>query len=394
MPKKTDQPDKRRLRILFNTNAPWSTSGYGTQAREILPLMVESGFSVGCVCFFGLEGGVIELNGITCYPKIADQWGSDAVVEHSKAFKPDVVFTLQDIWVLNPAMLRQFNHWIPIVPIDHEPTPPAVSERLKSAYRIVSYSPFGERQLRSEGFHSTMIPHTVDTQTFQPLDVKERKTIRKQMGIPEDIFLFGMVAANKDNPSRKSFQQVMDAFVLFKRNHPKSGIYFHTLLQQDKGFPIQTYAQFLGIEKDIFYPPPYDLLFKIDRPTLSKVYNAMDCLVMPSTNEGFGVPAIEAQACGVPVIANNYTAMRDLVKPGAVFLVDGWYKLFSPLASYTMVPNVDSIHKAMERMYSSNREQMGQVARSFVVENYDTQTVFREKWLPFLEQLEKELITQ
>src|SRR5690606_34945867 len=150
-----------------------------------------------------------------------------------KHFRADVVITLQDLWVVNPEMLKLIPRWIPIVPVDHDPIPESIYERLKLAYRVISYAPFGYRELKRKGMHSTYIPHTVDTDVFKPLD---RKEIRKQIGIPEDIFLFGMVSANKDNPPRKSFQKVMDAFVRFNKKHPKSGLYFHTLLEQGGGF--------------------------------------------------------------------------------------------------------------------------------------------------------------
>jgi len=379
---------KKKLRIMFSTNAPWSTSGYGQQIRELAPLIKNEGYDVSIVCFYGLEGGKIMLDGITMYPKIGDMWGEDGVINHSKEFKPDVVFTLQDIWVLKPQALKEYKNWIPIIPIDHEPTPKSIFDRLKMAYRIVAISPFGNRQLKEEGMHSTYIPHMVDMSLFKKTDKKE---VRKKLGIPDDIFLFGMVAANKDNPPRKSFQECMDAFVKFKANHPKSGLYFHTLLRQNNGFPIDEYARFLGIQDSIYSIPPYELLYKVPKEEMYRIYNLFDCLLAPSRNEGFGVPIIEAQACEVPVITNNFTAMKDLIDPGKTgYLCDVSYKAFTKLNSYVGIPSVDSIYKNMEKVYSANREEMGKNCREFV-KQFDTKEVFSKYWKPFLEKLEKEL---
>ena len=379
----------RKLRILFNSNAPFAPSGYGQQMADLLPLIKEHA-DTAIVCFFGLEGGTIEWNGIKCYPKISDQWGSDAMVEHAKDFKPDCTISLQDIWTLNPEFLKQVKNWIPIVPIDHETVVPAVEQRLKMAYRIITYSQFGEQELEKIGIHSTYIPHTVDTTLFKK---KDKNLIRKQIGIPEDYFLFGMVAANKDNPPRKSFQQVLDAFNIFHKAHPKSAIYFHTLTDQNNGFPIERYAQFLGISKFVYKPNPYDMLYKITKDQMSNVYSSFDCLLAPSTNEGFGVPMVEAQSCEVPVIANNITAMPfNLIEGKTGYLTKVADKRFTPLNGYIGIPDVQSIYNCMEKVFKADRIKMGKEGRKFVKKNYDLNKVFNEKWLPFIKTLESELI--
>jgi len=387
--KKEKKQPKRKLRVLFNSNAPWSISGYGQQVAEILPRMVDEGYDVGCISFYGLEGAKINYQGITCYPKIAHPWGSDAIEPHSKDFKADIVITLQDIWVLLPEHLRAIKRWIPIVPIDMQPTPPGILQRLRMAYRIISYSPFGHRQLKDEGLHSTYIQHTVDTKVFKKL---EKKDIRKQLNIPNDIFLFGMVAANKDNPPRKCFQEVMDAFFKFQEKYPKSGIYFHTVLQHKNGFPIETYAKYLGIAEKIYKIPDYDSMFSVGKKEMPKIYSMMDCLLCPSLNEGFGVPIIEAQSCEVPVIVNDFTAMPDLIVDDVTgYKTDLIYKRFTPLGSYVGVPDWRSILDRMERVYHANRDWMGKKAREHIQKEYDSDVIYKKKWSPFLEKLEKEI---
>ena len=378
------------MRIFISSNAIWSTSGYGQQIAEFVPLMRDEGYPIGLNSFYGLEGSFIEHDGIKCYPKIGDVWGSDGVIDHAKEFKADISFTLQDIWVLDPNNIRKFKNWVPIVPIDHNPVPPAVLERLRMAYRIVTYSEFGYNELKRVGVHSTMIPHTVNTELFVK---KDKKALRKEFGIPEDIFLFGMVAANKDNPSRKSFQEAMDAYMLFRKEHKGTGMYFHTLLQQQGGFPIQEYAKFLGIENEIYHLQPYEQLFKVKKEDMPKIYSTFDCLLAPSTNGGFEVPIIEAGACEVPVITNDYTAMSELVVEGVTgFKVQPSFLRFTPLLSYIGVPSVKGIYEAMEKVYRADREKMGKTARERVVKEYDTKTVFKSKWVPFLKKLENELV--
>ncbi len=357
--------------------------------QDLLPALRDEGYQLGIVNFYGQEGGIFALDGIIQYPKIADAWGTDAVVNHQKHFNPDCVITFQDLWVMDMNNLKQYKNFIPMAPIDHDPVPPPVLDRLKLAYRVLTHSKFGQEELKKQGIYSTYIPLLVNTSIYRPTDKAESK---KMIGIPEDTFVFGMVSANKDNPPRKSFQEAMDAFKLFHDKHPKSAMYFHTMLNQPGGFPIDHYASVLGIRECIYNVDPYDQLYRIDKASMAKIYNAFDCLLAPSTNEGFGVPIIEAQSCGVPVITNNWTSMPELVIPGKTGEVcEISYKRFSPLLSYIGIPSVPSLVEKMEKIFTADRVQMGKDAREFIEQNYDLHKNVKEKWLPYLQKIEKEL---
>lgn len=368
----------------------WAASGYSNQMLDLLPRIRDEGYPTGIINFYGQEGGTFELEGIRQYPKIGDQWGTDAMIHHGKDFSADVVMSLQDLWVLDMNNLKQVKYWIPWVPVDHDPIPSAVFERLQLAYRIISMSKFGHKQLLDRGMHSTYIPHTVDTDIFKPMD---RLAIRKELGLKEDVFLFGMVSANKDNPPRKSFQEVMDAFKVFYTEHPNSGIYFHTSLRQTGGFPIEEYAKFIGIDKAIYSAEAYIQMYKVDKNAMAKLLNAFDVLAAPSSSEGFGIPIIEAQACGIPVITNDFTAMPEHVVDGKT----GWitkvgYKRYSPLGAYIGIPDTRSIYDCMEKSFKADRTKMAIDCRSHMIENYDLKKVFAERWLPFLKNLEREVL--
>lgn len=385
---KIETPAKR-LRIAISSNALWTSSGYGQQMQELAPLIRDEGYPLACLDFYGLEGAKLMVDGILHYPKIGHVYGSDALVHHANDFKADVVFTLQDIWCLHPQDLERVNRFLPIVPVDHDPVPNAVFEKLKYAYRIVTYSRFGERELKRKGLMSTYIPHTVDTTTFKPLDKAERK---KASGIPENAFLVGMVAANKDNPPRKSFQEVLDAFKLFLEKVPQALLYIHTNPDMPGGFPIKEYGKFIGILDKLLFPDTYQMTFNTNKEGMNLVYNTFDVLLCPSFSEGFGVPIIEAQACGVPAIVNNWTSMPELVKPGVTGEVcEVASKRFTALGSYAGIPSVESIYECLMKVHGADRVKMGQEARKFMQEEYDTKVVFETKWKVYLSLLEKEI---
>jgi glycosyltransferase involved in cell wall biosynthesis len=77
-------------------------------------------------------------------------------------------------------------------------------------------------------------------------------------------------------------------------------------------FPnLRDYAKNLDIEDYIIWTGYID---EADKPSL---YRLADIFVYPSLYEGFGLPVIEAMACGTPVIANKIPVMEEIVGDGA-----------------------------------------------------------------------------
>lgn len=382
----------RRLRLLWSSNAPWAASGYGVQTKDLLYRFIADGWQTACSCFYGLEGGFLNLGGLACFPKIGQPYGGDALLLHSREFGADVAFTFQDIWPVDANSLFSTaaeRKWIPYVPIDWYPVPDNIVQRLSHAYRVVTFSRFGQKALEEKGIQSTLILEGTDIDIFKPLD---REAVRKELNIPQDIFLFGMVAANKDNPPRKSFQQVMDAFMMFLKDHPKSALYFQTLLQQEGGFDITQYAKHLNILDKIYFPPPYNYLYKSPHAVVAKIYNCFDVLLNPSNSEGFGLPIIEAQACGIPVITNDWSSQPELITEKTGLLTKKGYVTWSPNGAFKAAPDVDSLHECMEKMFKADRKQMAIDCRKHIVENYDINKRVKDEWIPFLEKIQHEIL--
>jgi len=380
--------EQKKLRILINSNGIHTPTGYASQIQYLVPMIRDEGYPVAISAFYGIEGGMIGLDGIMNYPRMGDPYGADAMLHHGKHFGADVVITMQDIWTLNMDILRAIPRFIPIVFADHDPVTEVTMMRARMAYRLISPSKFAYDQMKRQGLHSTYIPLMVDTDIFK----KRNRSFRAKINVPDTAYLFGMVADNKDNPPRKSFQEVMDAFKLFKDKHPEALIYFHSLPQQAGGFPIDAYARFLGIQDAVRFPDPYEKMYTMTKEDMSYVLSAFDCYVAPSRSEGFGVPVAEAQACEVPVITNTFASMPELVIPGKTGeLCDVMYKVFSGLGSYVGQPDPRSIYECMEKIYRADRAKMGKAGRKHIAEQYDKHKVFNELWRPFLMKLEREV---
>lgn len=72
-------------------------------------------------------------------------------------------------------------------------------------------------------------------------------------------------------------------------------------------FAVQELVDKLGLEGKVFFPG------YVPDAWLPYVYSAAQLFVYPTLYEGFGLPALEAMACGVPVIASNRAAVPDVV---------------------------------------------------------------------------------
>ena len=74
----------------------------------------------------------------------------------------------------------------------------------------------------------------------------------------------------------------------------------------------------LGLSDNVTFVPPQP------HHSLSTWYRAADVLVMPSRSESFGLVALEAAACGIPVVAAAVGGLRTLVDHGRTgYLVEG-----------------------------------------------------------------------
>src|ERR1700690_1325900 len=69
----------------------------------------------------------------------------------------------------------------------------------------------------------------------------------------------------------------------------------------------------LGIRECTIFVP------HVSQELLPKIYSAADALIMPSTVEGFGLPVLEAMACGTPVVCSNAGSLPEVAGEAALY---------------------------------------------------------------------------
>jgi glycosyltransferase involved in cell wall biosynthesis len=386
--------------ISLASNSPGTPTGYGQQGEYLVERLVRHGVKTAVLSNYGLEGGIESIKTkhgeVAHYPRGLAPYSQDVLTpwhEHHRAqHDPNLkhaIMTLYDVWVYN-----QWTSELPViawVPMDHVTTPPSVAQFLmRDNVTPVAMSPHGLEQLTGAGIEAHYIPHSIDTNVFKrtekvvnPAGVKV--PVREFMGLPEDTFLVSMVAANKANGlvHRKAFCEAFLGFSLFHKEHPDSHLYVHAdPAPSVGGFDLAVLAQTSGIPREaITFANRDQLRIGYTREHLAGIYTASDVLLAVSYGEGFGVPTVEAQACGTRVIVSGWAASKDLASPDS-WQVDGQVFWDEPQKSYFQIPNVASIVTALGLAHEAPRGFSAE-ARKFALQ-FDVETVWDKYWMPFL----------
>jgi glycosyltransferase involved in cell wall biosynthesis len=116
--------------------------------------------------------------------------------------------------------------------------------------------------------------------------------------------------------ARKNLERFLEAFALFKRRHRRSGVKVvlagRDMYHQQR---VMDAIARLGLTDDVVFPG------HVDDVMLRALYRRARLFAFPSVHEGFGLPLLEAFACGVPVLGGNRSATPE-VAGDAAFLVD------------------------------------------------------------------------
>lgn len=136
----------------------------------------------------------------------------------------------------------------------------------------------------------------------------------------------------------------------------------------------------IGIpESSVRYVPIQRYRLGLEAHEMAALYQSFDVLLAASGGEGFCVPLIEAQACGVPVIVSDFAAQAELVGDG--WIVGGQRRWIDDAGSWLFTPSVREVVDALES--ANERSGPSAAAADFAVD-FDGHAVFRHHWLPFL----------
>lgn len=362
--------------------------------RYMTKLANEAGFSVAGYANYGLEGAKLEMSGVTWYPTPHDdrlRWFGQTARAYAKDFGAHLVIGIHDNWHVPDDYAKKLDMpWLNWFPIDHTPPSLRVIRMAKQADWPCVYSDWSKRQLSQEGIDAIHIPIGIDTKIYQPFDKREA---RIKLGWPSDAFIMSMVASNVSFPSRKGYPEAMQILdrVLREDIIPQAHLYCHCDHQFTRGINLVALAKTLGIESRVVLTDRCQYELGYSDQHMAMIYSASDLVLMPSRGEGFGMPAIEAQACCCPVIGTHFSSLPELIVHGDTvdFEQLSWVKHMGWYAVPSVTKFVDKIHQ----WYNLPLKSKGQLmAKGFEhAKSFDWHLLWQDNWLPLLNSIEAEL---
>ncbi len=309
---------KGLLKLLWTSNSFTAPSGYGQQTALWLARLVKAGYDVALASNYGLMGApFMTPDGIVNYPAVTDSALNDIIVGHFQHSQSDVCISLYDPHPFKKEAYGQFP-WCAWTPSDCVPLHPGNKIALSFARWIWSMSKFGDAQIRLAGFQNvTYVPHGINTSVFRPIPQAEsRARLQPQLGVDfQDKFVVMCNAANKGMPSRKGFYETFAAFKAFCDIQPNSLMYMHSeAMGAFNGENLIEIMRLVNLDpQKVAFVPQYQLVTGMLSPEyMADCYNAADVFLSTSHGEGFGIPVVEAQACGTPIVAPDNSALSEL----------------------------------------------------------------------------------
>lgn len=380
------------MRVLIHSNAPWAGSGYGGQTALLAKHLPDMGHEVVVSAMNGLDGRPLDWEGTLVLPSGMRAYSNDVIGAHARHVfgdAPGLVLALYDAWAIDPAPLQGLASalW---APIQSHPVPPADLAFFQASGACpIAMSRYGQRELAAVGLDAPYVPHAVDATVFRPHTADERAAARDMLGVDQDAFVIAIVAANKDKtPPRKGWGEQFRAFADFHARHKDARLLVHTLMDTGSGISLMKLVYDLGIQEWVQFTDQYAQVAGLYGPAeVAALMGCADALSNCSWGEGFGLPVLEAQACGTPVVVTDGSAGTELC--GSGWLVDTQPYWHPYAESWWHAPVIKSIGRAWEKAYRQAREpKMREKAREFAL-RYDVDAVMTQHWKPVLEMLEQ-----
>lgn len=427
----------RKKRILFISEAAYLNTGYAKYSKEVISRIHKTGkYDIAEFSVYGspvdprrksipwrnyanLPDGKNEEENKAYSSNISNQFGAWRFERVCLDFEPDIVFTIRDYWMdsfVYHSPFRRIFSWAWMPTVDASPQNQEWIDMFSDANYVLTYSDWAKKLLEEQGGKSintvgVASPSAADC--FVPMD---RNKIRSEFGIKDDVKIIGTVMRNQ---RRKLFPALIEAFGKYLKITKSNDtfLYLHTsfpdagwnlaelmhsneisskvlmtyVCEQCKNIEVSFFRDAKKVCKKCgkFASSPSNVGNGVSDPDLAKIYNVFDLYVQCANSEGFGLPQVEAAACGTPIVATNYSAMEDVVKKlGAYGISHSKYKELETGCDRA-VPDINDLINIFLKFFdnSTNIEHARENTRKLFEINYSWDKT-SEEWMKVADKCE------
>lgn len=314
-------------------NPPFMPTGYGTQCRMLGESLVSDGFPVCHISDWSYSGAIMDYNGVKVYP-VSEYPGtlkSDDLVKKISHFAAQedlddiITIFLGDLWKWN-GLGRFPPNSIVICPVDGSGLIPKEVMEIDSFDYVASMSKWGSEVIEEyTGAPPLYLPHGFDPELQSAVEDLSVRVIRSRwtelltkMRVPlpkgDDAFIVGFFG---DFSVRKEPEINLLGFRMFVESLPIEEREFVKLYL--KGKPEHPQSQSSSMYQSIGIPSSMvltvadsDSHLGLTTEQMARLLKGVDVLLHCSSQEGFGIFQIEAQAVGTPVINTSFGPMTNL----------------------------------------------------------------------------------
>jgi glycosyltransferase involved in cell wall biosynthesis len=382
-------------KVLIVGDSPLLKTGFGRVNAIAAKRFQEEGWQVASVAGLTTEPPKDD-EGIRLYvpSERSDVLGIRDIPNAVEDFKPDVVYATAD-----PGSVVALAYGLPdmpafiYTPIEGEPIINRDWRLVLKTLSLATCSKYGSDLIKTTLNRDVpYVYHGVDHETFKVTGIRD--DIRRAMKWG-DKFVISCVATNV---RRKQLPRLLEAVARLKHQYNQKDIilYMHTVPFQNywlEGWNLFEVVNMFGIQEETFFHP---LMVKRNafipertgdpkNPGLADIIEASDLFVNPSMVEGFGLPPVEAMACGVPVLVTKYAAGWEVVSPAGRGIPVGDWEVHKSGTMYANV-SVEQLAKEILRLKRNPKERARMSAAGLIrAKDFDWE-IYKERLIPFVEQ--------
>jgi glycosyltransferase involved in cell wall biosynthesis len=241
------------------------------------------------------------------------------LVEH---LGPSVVILQNDPWHVQNYLQRIGN--VPVIGYIAIDGKNAKGTELNGLAHAAFWTQFALDEARKGGYvgPASVIPLGVDLEIYKPVDkleARERTGVARAItrrGLSPDAFIIGVVGRNQ---WRKRLDLTMEYFAewVHSRDITDALLWVHSAPSRNDAWDLVDMAKLFRVAERVAVPNIPESVEGTPEPIMARTIACFDALFTTTLGEGFGLPMFEAMACGVPVIAPDWSGLGELLKDAA-----------------------------------------------------------------------------